>query len=100
MQGAISEYISRHNSELNILTSERRPGRPPSNREDQLKELLQKEEREYDTGFWMPDLLDETNVEKLDAWNGEWTSLAQMGFVRVLRDGTVRKSSFPPKGQS
>ncbi|MCJ1351702.1 MAG: hypothetical protein MMC33_001686 [Icmadophila ericetorum] len=100
IQNVIKDHLSRHLPEISILASERRPGRPQSNREDQLKELSQKEEREYDTGFWVPDMLDEGNVKRLEEWNGEWTSMAQLGFIRVLRGGELRKSSFPPKGQS
>ena len=58
------------------------------------------EEREYDAGFWLPDVDDEDNVTRLRVWNGEWASLATFKFVRIKRDGGKVESSFPPKGES
>lgn len=80
--------------------AERRPGRPASAREDLLKHRISVERREYDVGFWVPDLRDAANLKLLKEWNGEWTSLGTMKYVRLAKDGTLHDSSFPPKGQS
>jgi len=58
------------------------------------------EEREYDSGFWLPDMQDEANLRILRNWNGEWTSLNTLKYVRISRDGAIRLSKFPPKGLS
>ena len=115
----LSSYIDRDNDELGRLKSERRPGRPPSNREDLLKQryarspstphylgtdaLLARiatEQGEYSSGFWIPDLSDESNLEKLRVWNEEWSSLGQISFIRIHKDGRALPSSFPPKSLS
>ena len=43
---------------------------------------------------------DADNVEVLRNWNGEWTSLNTLKYVRLARSGARHESSFPPKGQS
>ncbi|KAK4697111.1 translation machinery-associated protein 16, partial [Lecanoromycetidae sp. Uapishka_2] len=93
-------YLSRHDEELAELKSQRRPGRPSSTREDLLKQHTQTEDREYTGGFWMPDLTDGGNLKTLRGWNGEWTALNTLKYVRVSRGGTNKPSSFPPKGLS
>ena len=95
-----NRYLARHDEELAELKSERRPGRPSSTREDLLKQHVSTEKREYDTGFWIPDMTDEGNMEILRAWNGQWTSLSTVKYVRLSRDGTSQSSTFPPKGLS
>ncbi|MCJ1326366.1 hypothetical protein MMC10_003030 [Thelotrema lepadinum] len=99
-QRLVLSYIHRDNDELDSLKSERRPGRPPSNREDLLKQRIAAEQGEYSSGFWIPDLSDESNLEKLRVWNEEWSSLGQISFVRVHMDGRALPSSFPPKSLS
>ncbi|KAI9706573.1 MAG: hypothetical protein M1836_003580 [Candelina mexicana] len=100
IQGVIQSYLGRSNEELVKLKHERRPGRPSSTREDLLKQRMMMEEREYDTGLWMPDLGIEENLKQLEKWNGEWGSLNTLKYVRIARSGTKHNSSFPPKGQS
>ena len=58
------------------------------------------EEREYESGFWVPDVTDGQNVVKLQSWNSDWGSLSPITFIRLSQDGTKHASSFPPKGQS
>ena len=58
------------------------------------------EKDEYSAGYWMPDMRDGKNLEKLQLWNGAWTSLGNISFIRLFRDGTITQSSFPPKGHS
>lgn len=78
------------------LKAERRPGRPSSNREDLLKQKIATEDREFDTGFWIPDMHDVANRKQLQIWNGEWSALNTLRFVRVTRTGEIKESSFPP----
>lgn len=93
-------YLSRHDKELAELKSQRRPGRPSSTREDLLQQFMTMEDREYNGGFWIPDMQDERNLRILRQWNGEWTALNTFKFIRLARDGTMQNSSFPPKGLS
>ena len=96
----LASYIQRNDDELAKFKSERRPGRPRSNREDRLKQLISTEEREFEGGFWIPDMTDARNIELLQNWNGEWTSLNLLKYVRLSKSGARHESSFPPKGQS
>ncbi|PGH01423.1 translation machinery-associated protein 16 [Blastomyces parvus] len=96
----ITRFIVRNQPELDQLQKERRPGRPPVKREEILQERIEAENREFESGFWLPDMSDEQNVKKLGTWNGEWSSMSTLGFVRVARDGTRQQSIFPPKGLS
>ena len=90
----------RDDDELARLESERRPGRPISSKADILRQRIFKEEREYSAGFWLPDMANEHNVRLLKNWNGEWTSLSTLTFIRLSKSGVRHESSFPPKGQS
>ncbi|KAK5155349.1 translation machinery-associated protein 16 [Cryomyces antarcticus] len=96
----IAEYLLRDAAELSLLQSSRRAGRPAAMRDDQLTAKLALEEKEYVSGFWMPDVQDSMNLALLRNWSGEWVSLSTMKFVRMSRDGTRHESSFPPKGMS
>ena len=95
-----NRYLGRHDEEIEQLESERRPGRPSSNREDLLKQQLAIEAREYSAGFWLPDMEDNENLDLLRNWNGKWTSLSNFKYVRLTRAGTSSPSRFPPKGES
>lgn len=79
---------------------ERRPGRPSNNREDLMKQRYATEDQEYTAGFWLPDMENDENLKLLRNWNGEWTSLSNLKYVRLTRAGTKTPSSFPPKGRS
>ena len=96
----VEDYLGREDEELAKLKAERRPGRPPSNREALLKQAQTVEQGEYTSGFWVPDLEDMDNLGRLKDWGGQWSALATIKFVRVSRDGTKKDSSFPPKGLS
>ncbi|MCJ1429195.1 hypothetical protein MMC29_007108 [Sticta canariensis] len=100
IQILIQRYLGRHDEEIEQIKSERRPGRPSSNREDLLRQQLAIEDREYSAGFWLPDMEDGQNLELVRNWNGEWTSLSNLKYVRLTRAGTKSPSRFPPKGQS
>ncbi|MCJ1483929.1 hypothetical protein MMC06_004097 [Schaereria dolodes] len=99
-QSLIRRYIRRDYPELSKLQSERRPGRPTSAREDLLRQRMVTEEREHDIGFWIPDMVAGDNLVLLRKWNGEWTSLSTLKFVRIGKDGEKKESAFPPKGRS
>ncbi|KAL8862497.1 MAG: hypothetical protein Q9178_000995 [Gyalolechia marmorata] len=100
MQALIEIYLDRDSSELSTMESERRPGRPTSTRENLLKQRIQAEANEYNSGYWMPDMEDVHTLERLREWNEQWTSLGTLKYVRIARDGTNHTSIFPPKGQS
>ena len=92
--------IGRDDEELAKLEAERRPGRPTSSQYDRLKLRKKGEEMEYESGYWLPELADQGNLEKLREWDGTWASLATIKFVRVSANGNTMESTFPPKGLS
>ncbi|EEH41024.1 hypothetical protein PAAG_03310 [Paracoccidioides lutzii Pb01] len=96
----ITRFIGRNQPELDQLAQGRRPGRPPAKREEVLREKMDAESKEFESGFWMPDMGDGENLKKLAAWNGEWSSMSTLGFIRVAREGGRQRSIFPPKGLS
>lgn len=96
----VEEFLSRHNEELAQLKAERRPGRPPSNRQTLLEQQIKQEALEYEGGFWMPNMQDEETLMNIEKWAGEWMALAPLRFVRVVKDGEVKESQFPPRGAS
>ncbi|KAJ5289041.1 hypothetical protein N7478_002071 [Penicillium angulare] len=96
----VNKCINRDAEEIAELHQERRKGRPPTRREEALKQRTQTEEKEFKTGFWMPDLGEEDALLKLKHWNGEWTALSSAKFIRLCQDGSKQESSFPPKGMS
>ncbi|KAJ5769249.1 hypothetical protein N7520_003808 [Penicillium odoratum] len=96
----VNQCINRDSDELAQLQQERRKGRPPIRREEALTQRTQAEEKEFKTGFWMPDLSDEDAFLKLKHWNGEWTALSSAKFIRLVLGGEKQSSSFPPKGMS
>ncbi|KAL1621984.1 translation machinery-associated protein 16 [Neofusicoccum ribis] len=97
---AIASFIHRDDDELASLQASRRPGRPPTPREELVKQRVAAEEKEFDGGFYCPDMLDAATVGKLRGWDGEWVSCNAMKFVRVMRAGETRESVWPPKGLS
>jgi translation machinery-associated protein 16 len=48
----------------------------------------------------LPDLLDANNVVFLDRWEGAWSYLSTLKWVRVSSAGQIQPAIFPPKGQS
>lgn len=95
-----ASFISRDDEELEEIRSQRRPGRPASKAEERLAEAKDAEEREHKGGFWVPDLRDEDSRSKLEGWNGDWAGLNSLHFVRVVKKGDIKPSTFPPKGLS
>lgn len=93
-------YINRSVPEIEQLQSERRKGRPPSKREENLLQRTDAENKEFKTGFWLPDLGQEDVLKALASWNGDWSGLSSMKFIRLTKDGGKQSSAFPPKGMS
>lgn len=100
IQAMIEDFLGRDDEELANLKAQRRAGRPPSTRETLLKQNQAQEQGEYASGFWVPDLENSDNLQKLKDWNGQWPGLATLQFARISKDGFKRESSFPPKGLS
>jgi translation machinery-associated protein 16 len=100
IQAMIEDYLGRDDEELAKLKAERRPGRPPSTRQNLLEINQKTEQDEYASGFWVPDLEDVINLRKLKEWNGQWAQLATLKFSRISKGGFKKESSFPPKGMS
>lgn len=92
--------MHRSDDEIQELQEERRKGRPPSKREESLKQRTITEEKEYRSGFWMPDITQDEVRQQLRLWNGEWSSLSALKFIRFLEGGVKQPSTFPPKGMS
>ena len=93
---SLHSFVKRDQEELDQLKAERRPGRPASSRQDLLSQLIETEQQEYASGFWVPDMLDEANVKALREWSGVWGAMNQLKYCRVAQDGTVKASDFPP----
>jgi len=93
-------YINRDEEEMAQLQQERRKGRPPTRREEALTQRTQTEEKEFKTGFWMPDLSDADVLIAVKHWNRQWSGLSPLKFIRLTQGGTKQTSSFPPKSIS
>lgn len=100
IQAFISEYLTRNDGELQDLKAERRTGRPPSTRQTLLEEQRRTEEKEYESGFWAPNLQDEETLIKLEGWKGDWVGLGVLRFIRIDKAGIAKESQFPPRGAS
>ncbi|PUU73800.1 translation machinery-associated protein 16 [Tuber borchii] len=82
----IERWVHRNDEELCELQKARRPGRPPSAKEDSLKQSIAREMEEFRTGFYVPDLQDWANIEWLQRWDGSVGALAQIRFKRIARE--------------
>lgn len=100
MSTDLYSYIARDDEELAGLKAQRRPGRPSSSLEDQLSNRVEAEEKEFKSGFWMPDLRSEEGITRLRLWNRDWSSLNTLKFARIGKENGMRVSTFPPKGLS
>ncbi|CZR64198.1 probable TMA16 Protein putative involved in cytoplasmic ribosome function [Phialocephala subalpina] len=100
IQSLVKTFVHQHNEEFSQLKKERRPGRPASTREDLLRIKIAADIKEYEDGFYLPELTDETNVVLLNRWEGSWSYLATLKWVRMNSNGEAREAKFPPKGQS
>jgi translation machinery-associated protein 16 len=96
----IAAYLHREDDLLATLKAERRAGRPKSTRHTLLEQQRDQEQKEYESGFWIPNMQDDNNLTKLRNWKGEWISLSCLGYVRVEKAGSIKDSAFPPSGAS
>jgi len=96
----IEAFVHQHDEEFNALKKERRAGRPASTREDLLRMKIAADEKEQENGFYLPDLTDADNAVFLNKWEGAWSYLATLKWVRISSNGQVQKARFPPKGES
>ena len=88
MKQIIEKFIHQNDDELQRLQSERRKGRPPTNRQTILEEKLKYDLEIYRTGFKIPDLTDQLTVERIKEWNGTTGATTTMKFIRVSKDMT------------
>lgn len=86
MKILIENYIGRFDAELETLQNERRPGRPPSNRQLALEQIKKQEQHIYDTGYRMPNLQDENTVALLKRWNGTSGGLSAFEYVTITKE--------------
>ncbi|KFY63748.1 hypothetical protein V496_03703 [Pseudogymnoascus sp. VKM F-4515 (FW-2607)] len=96
----IEEFVHQNDEEFSEVKSQRRAGRPASTREDVLRIKIAKDEKEWENGFYLPDLTIPDNAVYLDRWDGTWSYLPTLKWVTIAKNGTVKPSSFPPKGQT
>lgn len=45
----------------------------------------------------MPDLTTQRNVELFRRWEGSWSFLTNLSWVKVSASGNVKPSGFPPQ---
>ncbi|EFQ31697.1 hypothetical protein CGRA01v4_04705 [Colletotrichum graminicola] len=100
IQKLIHKFVHQYDEEYAEVKKTRRPGRPASPKEDLLKQKIANLEEEYRIGFYLPDLLDASNTLVLDRWEGSWSYLTSVAWVKITSDGNIKKSSFPPTGSS
>ncbi|KAF2144640.1 uncharacterized protein K452DRAFT_349691 [Aplosporella prunicola CBS 121167] len=96
----IQSYVFRDDEELSQLKKSRRAGRPPSVRENMLRQRREAEEKEFESGFYVPDMQDEMTLARLRNWDGDWVGCNAMKFVRISKAGEKKESIWPPKGMS
>ncbi|PHH66308.1 hypothetical protein CDD81_7901 [Ophiocordyceps australis] len=98
VQSFIHDFVHQHDEEQALLRKNRRPGRPPTAREDLLKMKIAALEAEYKNGFVLPDMLQQEGAEKLRGWEGSWSKLTALSWIRISSKGLVRPAKFPSKG--
>jgi translation machinery-associated protein 16 len=96
----VEEYVTRNRDELADLQAGRKHGKLPGARELNMRQQQVNEMKEFETGYWIPDLTDVKNMERLSEWNGQWVGLNCIKFVRVTKSGEMSPSTFPPGGKS
>ncbi|KAI1413481.1 translation machinery-associated protein 16 [Hypoxylon sp. FL1857] len=99
IQELIKTFVHQHDEELNEVKKSRRPGRPASAKEDLLKVKIDKLQKEYQNGFLLPALDTDENAKLFVRWEGSWSYLTTLKWVRISSAGQVQPSSFPPRGE-
>jgi translation machinery-associated protein 16 len=84
----IEAFLSRDDEEIEQLQSERRKGRPPTNRQLLLENKKKHEQSEYLAGYQIPDLSDKLTVELLRSWNGTNGMLNKFKYIFVSKTAT------------
>ncbi|KAH8174720.1 translation machinery-associated protein 16 domain-containing protein [Sarocladium implicatum] len=98
VQELIEGYITFTEEEHAEAKKERRPGRPASAKEDMLKMRLDTLKKEHQQGFSLPDVTTSEGISSLLLWEGNWSYLSNLPWVKVTKAGELRKSEFPSKG--
>ena len=91
---------------ITAMDAKRRPGRPKSLKQSRLEQMLEADTKEYQSGFWLPDMISQDGWKALRTWcsagniegPGEWATLDRLLYVRVDSNGDLKRSSFPPHG--
>ncbi|TLS24082.1 hypothetical protein PpBr36_08301 [Pyricularia pennisetigena] len=92
----VKSFVHQYDEEYAEAKSARRPGRPASTKEDTLKAKVVKLEKEYQAGLYMPDLTKVENLDALERWEGSWSFLTSLAWVKFLPSGEMKPASFPP----
>ncbi|KAH6900213.1 hypothetical protein B0T10DRAFT_19042 [Thelonectria olida] len=115
VQSMIHSFVHQHDEEYDAVKKTRRAGRPASAKEDLLKVKISNLETEYKQGFCtchldhigiafrslsnfilvLPDVLTSENANALLLWEGSWSYLPQLKWVKVNSEGQVRDAAFP-----
>ncbi|KAK5995619.1 Translation machinery-associated protein 16 [Cladobotryum mycophilum] len=98
VQALIYGFVHQYDEEYDEVKKTRRSGRPPSVREDLLKLKIAALEDEYKQGFLLPDITSEDSIRLLNGWEGEWSYLATIPWIKVSAAGNLRKAELPAKG--
>ncbi|KAK3179995.1 translation machinery-associated protein 16 [Lecanicillium sp. MT-2017a] len=98
VQELISTYVHQYDEEYHDAKKARRPGRPPSAREDLLKAKISALEREYKQGFLVPDVMSTENGTKVVKWEGSWSYISTIPWIKVSSAGKAAPADFPSKG--
>ncbi|KAK3385077.1 translation machinery-associated protein 16 [Podospora didyma] len=97
IQAKIHDYVHQFDEEFSAIKKTRRAGRPASATEDLLKIKIATLEKEQKNGFYMPDLANEETLSLLDRWEGSWSYLANLSWVKISATGVVKPALFPPQ---
>lgn len=95
LAGLVDAFVGRAGHALEVMAKTRRAGRAPAAEELRIRGVAEREGREFDAGFWCPDVRDPEVRSVLREWKGEWGGLGTVAFVRVRRDGAVKEDRWP-----
>lgn len=97
MELFIEAFLTRDDEEIEQLQSDRRKGRPPTNRHSLLENKRREEQQEYDSGYEIPDLRDKLTVELLRSWNGTTGMFNKFKHVYVAKRSESVEAEAPPQ---
>jgi hypothetical protein len=82
----ISEYINRHDDEIQHIEASLRPGRPVPSRLLMLRQVKKQDRDLHETGsFEMVDLLSPQSVTVFRAWSGDYNSIDLLKMMRYKK---------------